>query len=85
MMTCYSNTTTGRLEGFARGRGLEGFGILKSPGNSAGLFFCVRRDGVTLSRWISLGWTRDEAEQAIERMAADVPATPSQTGYCLHA
>jgi hypothetical protein len=81
MMVCYSNTTTARLEAYGRARGLEGFGVLKSPDNSAGVFFCVRLDGVTLTRWISLGWTRADAEAAIERLAAERPVTPSATGY----
>jgi hypothetical protein len=84
-MTAYSNTTTARLEAYARARGLEGFSVLKSNGNSAGVFFCVRRDSVTLSRWISLGWTRADAEAAIDRLAADVPTTPSQSGYVNYA
>lgn len=84
-MTCYSNTTTKKLEGFAKARGLEGFGVLKSNGNSAGLFFCVRRESVTLSRWISLGWTVAEAKEVIKRMANDQPTTPSRSGYVEYA
>jgi len=83
-MTYYSNSTTARLEGFARARGLEDFAVVKSEGNSAGLFFCVRREGKLLSRWVSLGWSRADAEQAIERLAAGVPPTPSRTGYSLY-
>ncbi len=83
-MAVFSNTTTARLEAFARARGLEGFGVLADRQNSAGVFFCVRRDGVTLTRWISLGWTWAEAEEAIERMVADLPLTPSATGYTSH-
>ena len=43
-MICYSNSTTKRLEGFAKARGLDGFGVLKSDDNSAGIFFCTRRE-----------------------------------------
>lgn len=84
-MTCYSNTTTARLEAYGRARGLDGFGVLKSPQNSAGVFFCVRLDGVTLSRWISLGWTVGKAKEAIERLAAGQGTTPSATGYVYYA
>ena len=83
-MLCYSNSTTKRLEGFAKARGLS-LGILKSPGNSAGLFFVVNEDGRPLNRWISLGWTVAEAKEGIERLAAEIPPVPSQTGYTAHA
>ncbi len=84
-MACFSNTTTTRLEAFARARGLDGFGVLADRQNSAGVFFCTRLDGKVLSRWISLGWTRAEAKEAIERMAADEPQAPSSTGYVSYA
>lgn len=80
-MVTTSNTTTTRLEGFGAARGLEGFGVVKSGGR----FFCVRLSGRTLTRWISLGWTRAEAEEAITRLAADVPLTLSETGYSFQA
>jgi len=69
-MATNRNTTTAKLEAYARARGLEGFGVLKSHGNAAGVFFCVHRDGVMLTRWISLGWTVAEAKLAIDRLAA---------------
>lgn len=83
MSVHYTNSTTKRLEGFARARGLEGFGVLASRDNSAGVFFVAQLDGRVLSRWISLGWTRSEAEGAIERLAARGAEgiTPSDTGY----
>lgn len=65
---CYSNSTTKRLEAYGRARGLKGFGVLKSPQNSAGVFFCVQL-GETLTRWISLGWTAEEARAAIDQLA----------------
>lgn len=82
-MVCYSNSTTRRLEGFGRARGLEGFGVLKSPDNSAGVYFCVRLHGRVLTRWISLGWTRQAAEEAIDRLAdrGAEGVTPSASGY----
>lgn len=57
------------------------FGVLKSPGNSAGLFFCTRLDGRVLTRWISLGWTVADARDGIERLATRGEVSPSQTGY----
>lgn len=46
-MVCYSNSTTEKLEAFGRARGLDGFGVLKSPQNSAGVFFVVQLNGET--------------------------------------
>ena len=80
-MTAYSNSTTDRLEGTARRLGLDGFGVLKSDGNSAGVFFCVRLDGRTLSRWIALGWTVAEARESVERLATGAGLRSSATGY----
>lgn len=81
-MLTYSNSTTKRLEAFARARGID-CGILKSPGNSAGVFFVARLGDRVLSRWISLGWTVAEAKEAIECLATrgEASVTPSQTGY----
>ena len=81
MAVHYSNSTTARLEGFGRARGLQGFGVLASRDNAAGLYFVARLDGRTLPRWISLGWNRREAEQAIARLAAGNDLAPSRTGY----
>lgn len=67
-MTFFGNTTTARLEAFARARGLT-LGIVKSPGNAAGLFFVASVDGRPLARWQSLGWSADEARQNIEERA----------------
>lgn len=85
MATSISNTTTERLEAYGRARGLEGFGVIKSGGNSAGVFFCTRLHGELLTRWVSLGWTKAEAEAAIERLASGAPVQPSQTGYSYSA
>lgn len=82
-MLTVSNTTTRRLEGYARNRGLD-LGILKSPQNSAGVYFIATDDGRVLSRWVSLGWTVAEAEEAIERRAAGATPVPSQSGYVSH-
>jgi len=70
MVMCYGNTTTARLTGYARRRGLE-IGVLISPCNSAGRYFVSVLDGEVLTRWISLGWTRAEAEKRIRHMAAE--------------
>lgn len=68
-MKCYSNSTTRRLESYAKARGLV-VGVMKSPDNSAGMFFVVNEDGKPLTHWVSLGWTVAESKEAIERMAA---------------
>lgn len=81
MAVHYSNSVTARLEGFARARGIDDFGVLASRDNSAGLYFVSRLGGRVLSRWISLGWNRQEAEAAIERLAAGNDLSPSATGY----
>ena len=70
-MILKSNSTTRRLEGYARARGLD-LGIARVDENSAGLFFVVTKDGQPLVHWISLGWGREEATERIERMAAGV-------------
>jgi hypothetical protein len=79
----FSNSTTERLEGFGRARGLEGFGVIASRDNAAGVYFVARFNGRTLSRWISLGWSVSEAKEAIERLATrgEEALTPSATGY----
>lgn len=70
MVMCYDNTTTARLAGYARRRGLD-IGVLISPCNSAGRYFISVLGGEVLTRWISLGWTRAEAEERIRNMAAE--------------
>lgn len=79
-MRFYSNSTTERLEAFARARGLT-VGIVKAIDNSAGMWFVINEDSKPLRTWISLGWTTDEAREAIERMAEGRPTIPSETGY----
>jgi hypothetical protein len=59
-------------------------GIIQVPQNSAGLFFVTVKDEVVLTRWIRLGWTKEEAEERIQRMADGYRLAPSQTGYVLH-
>lgn len=60
-----TNTTTQKLEGFARRLGAD-FGIVKHEQNSAGVWFVVSVDKQPLTRWISLGWTVHEARERIE-------------------
>ena len=84
-MVCFSNTTTKRLEAFAHGKGIEDIGILKSSGNSAGVFFVCRLNDSLLTRWVSLGWTRAEAEASIERLSGGQGTVPSQSGYVEYA
>lgn len=67
-MRVITNTTTERLEGYARARGLN-IGVIKCLDNASGVFFISSRDGVVRSRWTSLGWTVDEAETSIRRLA----------------
>lgn len=94
MVSFFSNTTTVRLEGFARARGLD-LGIVVSEGNSAGRFFVTRNGNDVLTHWTSLGWTRDDAERDIlervecERYYAQNPALcgacggPPHKGICV--
>lgn len=70
MVMHHANTTTARLAGYARRRGLD-IGVLISPCNSAGRYFISVLGGKVLTRWISLGWTRAEAEERIRRIAAE--------------
>jgi hypothetical protein len=70
MVVCLSNTTTARLAGYARRRGLD-IEILISPSNAAGRYFVSVLDGKVLTYWISLGWTRAEAEERIQNMALE--------------
>ena len=67
-MRFYSNSTTARLEGYARARGFH-LGIVISPDNAAGRYFVVSEDHEPYTRWLSLGWTREGAQEAIEDMA----------------
>lgn len=80
-MICFTNSTTERLAGYGRARGLEDFGVIASRDNKAGVYFVSRLNGKVLSRWIALGWTRKEAEESIERLANENDLVPSQTGY----
>jgi hypothetical protein len=66
----YSNTTTARLSGYARKRGLE-VGIRISTGSAAGKYFVAAVDGMPLATWRSLGWTKAEAEERICDMAKE--------------
>lgn len=70
-MVTYSNSTTARLEGFARARGRD-LGILISPDNSAGRYFVTYdRDTAELCHpWWALGWTVTEAQNELARIAA---------------
>lgn len=68
-MNFYSNTTTRRLEAVARRNGHR-LGIVKSPDNSAGVFFVASVDGRPLTRWAALGWTVAEARENVERWGA---------------
>lgn len=63
-MRSYSNSTTMRLEGYARARGMN-LAICISPDNSAGRYFVYNEDGKPLKYWFSLGWTVEEAKESI--------------------
>lgn len=67
-MKSYSNTTTERLEGFARARGLD-YGILISPDNAAGRYFLVWEGDKVANWWVPLGWTVAEAKESIRHRA----------------
>lgn len=66
----YSNTTTARLSGYARKRGLD-FGIRISTSSAVGRYFVAAVDGMPLATWRSLGWTKAEAEERIRNMAKE--------------
>jgi hypothetical protein len=66
-MIFYATSTTERLQGYARARGME-FGIAYAPDNSAGAYFVINVDRRPLPHWIALGWTRAEAEESIDQM-----------------
>jgi hypothetical protein len=61
-----SNSTTARLEAYARALGHD-LSILKSPQNAAGVWFVTRVSGKVLTHWISLGWTVAEAKERLQR------------------
>ncbi len=84
-MRILTNTTTARLESYGRARGLDGFGVVKSLDNSAGVFFVTRLGGRVLSRWIALGWTVADAKEAVQRLAFGAEPMPSATGYVAYA
>lgn len=64
----YSNTTTKRLEGYARARGIH-WAIVIDEANSQGRFFAVGdpRSGKAWSGWIALGWTAQDVRDRIDR------------------
>lgn len=69
-MRCFSNSTTARLEAFARARGLD-YGVLKSPDNARGVFFLTRIRRTVLNRWIPLGYTALEARENIRESSRE--------------
>ncbi|MEK7765231.1 MAG: hypothetical protein AAB368_03235 [bacterium] len=69
MGTTYSNSTTDRLEGFARARG-RNVGVMISEGNAQGRYFVVNEDHEPRSPWYALGWTVAEAKGTITGMCA---------------
>ena len=68
-MICYSNTTTARLEGYARARGLT-LGIAITPDNTGGRYHVVNEDAQPLTHWWGLGWTVAEAQDRIDEVVA---------------
>jgi len=62
----YSNSTTKRLEGYARARG-KNLGIVISPDNSGGRYFVVSVDNEAQSTWYGLGRIVMEAQERIDR------------------
>lgn len=63
-MVFYTNSTTKKLEGFARRRGVD-YGIVISPNNKNGRYFVVTVNKKQLNVWSSLGWTFKEAKLTI--------------------
>ena len=64
-MIAKTTWTSGRLEAYARARGLD-WRIAHTPNNSTGAYHLLSEDGEPLTRWRSLGWSRVEAEDAID-------------------
>lgn len=64
-MISYSNSTTRRLEAFARHHLGEDLHIVISPYNSKGRYFVTGSEGKPWYRWYSLGWTVAEAKSAL--------------------
>ncbi len=58
----YSNSTTAKLETFARVRG-KNYGIVQDKENASARYFITTEDDQPLSRWKPLGWTVAEAEE----------------------
>lgn len=65
MPVAYSNTTTKRLEGYARRQCGIDVGIAKTPDNSTGLWHVISENGEPLRSWYSLGWTVADAREAL--------------------
>jgi hypothetical protein len=70
-MLIQTNSTTERLEAFGRNRLLDRPHVIKSPDNSAGVFFLVGMAGKTWPRWVSLGWTAADAKARLAEIAAE--------------
>ncbi len=70
-MIFFSNTTTARLEGYARARGRD-LGIIQMPQNNGGRYHVASEDGNARSHWYPLGWTVREAREALDQMTARV-------------
>jgi hypothetical protein len=71
----YSTTTTAKLETRARQFGLR-LGILYGEGDRCDRYFVVTLNGKRLERMVPLGWTGDEAEEALARMAREGLGAP---------
>ena len=68
-MIFFETTTTKRLEGYARARGLD-WRIAYTPNNAGGRYHLIERDGSPLTRWRGLGWSRRDVEDHIQQESA---------------
>jgi hypothetical protein len=66
----YGTSTTAKLETRARQLGLR-LGVVYGEGDRCDRYFVVSMDGKRLERMVPLGWTADEAEEALAELARE--------------
>lgn len=72
-MITKTTATTQRLEAFARANYGLTLGIAVSPDNAAGKYFIVSYNNKPMNPWHSLGWSRDDAKEAISQLQETEP------------
>jgi hypothetical protein len=66
----HGTSTTAKLETRARQLGLR-LGIVYGEGDRCDRYFVASMNGKRLERMVPLGWTADEAEEALAEMARE--------------